>query len=63
LEAFNSAVQIAHKIHKQEVYLGKEVTVIGVGCFSKDKLYPMSAAPTCKTEDAADMEVILAIKH
>ncbi|KAG2742799.1 hypothetical protein P692DRAFT_20879328 [Suillus brevipes Sb2] len=54
LHTYDSAVRIAHKIHKQEVHLGKEVTVIGV-----------ASAPTCKTEDAADMEGILAraIEH
>jgi hypothetical protein len=60
LHTYDSAVRIAHKIHKQEVHLGKEVTVIGVACFGEDELYPVLAAPTCKTEDAADMEGILA---
>ncbi|KAG2336359.1 hypothetical protein BDR05DRAFT_896821, partial [Suillus weaverae] len=60
LRMYESAVRIAHKIHNQEVHLGKEVTIIGVACFSEDELYPVLAAPTCKTEDAADMEVILA---
>ncbi|KAG2065211.1 hypothetical protein BDR04DRAFT_1033349, partial [Suillus decipiens] len=60
LRTYDSAVRIAHKIHNQEVHLGKEVTVIGVACFGKDELYPVLAAPTCKTEDAADMEGILA---
>lgn len=55
---YDSAVRIAHKIHNQEVHLGKEVTIIGVACFSKDELYPVLAAPTCKTENAADMEGI-----
>ncbi|KAG2034010.1 hypothetical protein BDR03DRAFT_935427 [Suillus americanus] len=56
---YESAVRIAHKIHNREVHLGKEVTVIGVACFGEDELYPVLAAPTCKTEDAADMEGIL----
>ncbi|KAG2044115.1 hypothetical protein BDR03DRAFT_977769 [Suillus americanus] len=65
LRTYDSAVQIAQKIHTQEVHLGKEVTVIGMACFSEDELYPVLVALTCKTENAADMEVILtrAIKH
>ncbi|KAG1855137.1 hypothetical protein C8R48DRAFT_749469 [Suillus tomentosus] len=43
-----------------EVHLGKEVTVIGVACFGEDKLYPVLVAPTCKTENAADMDGIFA---
>jgi hypothetical protein len=60
LRTYDSAIQITHKIHNQEVHLGKEVTVIGVACFGEDELYPVLAAPTCKTEDAGDMEGILA---
>ncbi|KAG1852547.1 hypothetical protein F4604DRAFT_1933696 [Suillus subluteus] len=60
LHTYDSAVRIAHKIHNQEVHLGKEVTIIGVACFGEDELYPVLAAPTCKTEDAADMDGILA---
>ncbi|KAG1798230.1 uncharacterized protein HD556DRAFT_1440566 [Suillus plorans] len=65
LRTYDSAVRIAQKIHNQEVHLGKEVTVIGVACFGEDELYPVLAAPTCKTENAADMEGILtrAIEH
>ncbi|KAG2740438.1 hypothetical protein P692DRAFT_201728137, partial [Suillus brevipes Sb2] len=59
LRTYDSAVRIAQKIHNQEVHLGKEVTVIGVACFGEDELYPVLAAPTCKTENAADMEGIL----
>ncbi|KIK39196.1 hypothetical protein CY34DRAFT_25363 [Suillus luteus UH-Slu-Lm8-n1] len=60
LHMYDSAVRNAHKIHNQEVHLGKEVTIIGVACFGKEELYSVLVAPTCKTEDAADMEVILA---
>ncbi|KIK44260.1 hypothetical protein CY34DRAFT_23175 [Suillus luteus UH-Slu-Lm8-n1] len=59
LRTYDSAVRIAQKIHTQEVHLGKEVTVIGVACFGEDELYPVLAAPTCKTENAADMEGVL----
>ncbi|KAG1827432.1 uncharacterized protein BJ212DRAFT_1221894, partial [Suillus subaureus] len=57
---YDSAVRIAHKTHNQEVHLRKEVMVISVACFSEDKLYPVLAAPTCKTENAADIEGIFA---
>jgi hypothetical protein len=59
LQTYNSAVTIAQKIHDEEVHLGKEVTVIGAACFGKDKLYPILVAPTCKMEDAMDMEGVL----
>ncbi|KIK32417.1 hypothetical protein CY34DRAFT_55944, partial [Suillus luteus UH-Slu-Lm8-n1] len=60
LRTYESAVTIAQKIHDGEVHLGKELTVIGVACFGEDELYPILAAPTCKTEDAGDMEGVLA---
>jgi hypothetical protein len=60
LRTYNSAADIAQKIHDGDVHLGKELTVIGASCFGEDEIYPLLAAPTCKTEDAADMERILA---
>lgn len=57
---YESAVSIAQKIHRGEVHLSKELTVIGVSCFGEDEIYPVLAAPTCKMEDANDMEGILA---
>jgi hypothetical protein len=60
LRTYDSAVSIAQKIHDGKVHLGKELTVIGVLCFGEDEIYPILAAPTCKTEDASDMECILA---
>ncbi|KAG2105516.1 uncharacterized protein F5147DRAFT_775291 [Suillus discolor] len=59
LRTYDSAVAIAQKIHDEEVHLGKEVTMIGAACFSEDELYPILVAPTCKTEDATDMEGVL----
>jgi len=56
---YESAITIAQKIHDGKVHLGKELTVTGATCFREDKLYPILAAPTCKTEDAADMEGVL----
>jgi hypothetical protein len=60
LRTYESAVTIAQKIQDGDVHLGKELTVIGVACFGEDELYPILAAPTCKTEDARDMEGLLA---
>ncbi|KAG1837377.1 hypothetical protein DFJ58DRAFT_734422 [Suillus subalutaceus] len=60
LRTYDSAVSIAQKLHEGHVHLGKELTVIGVSCFGEDEIYPILAAPTCKTEDASDMERILA---
>jgi hypothetical protein len=60
LRTYESAITITQKIHDGKVHLGKELTVIGVACFGEDNLYPILAAPTCKTEDAADMEGVLA---
>ncbi|KAG1779870.1 hypothetical protein EV702DRAFT_1178143 [Suillus placidus] len=60
LRTYDSAVTIAQKIQDGDVHLGKELTVIGVACFGEDELYPILAVPTCKTEDARDMEGLLA---
>ncbi|KAG2336335.1 hypothetical protein BDR05DRAFT_896867, partial [Suillus weaverae] len=60
LRTYDSAVSIAQKIHDGHLHLGKELTVIGVSCFGEDQIYPILAAPTCKTEDTSDMERILA---
>ncbi|KAG1781367.1 hypothetical protein EV702DRAFT_1177574 [Suillus placidus] len=60
LRTYNSAADIAQKIHDGDVHLGKELTVIRASCFGEDEIYPLLAAPTCKTEDASDMERILA---
>ncbi|KAG2356787.1 hypothetical protein BDR07DRAFT_1380568 [Suillus spraguei] len=59
LRTYDSAVNIAQKIHKNEVHLGKELSIIGISCFGEDEIYPILAAPTCKMEDASDIEVIL----
>ncbi|KAG1893164.1 uncharacterized protein F5891DRAFT_1131378 [Suillus fuscotomentosus] len=59
LRTYESAVNIAQKLHDGELHLGKELTVIGASCFGEDEIYPILAAPTCKTEDATDMEHIL----
>ncbi|KAG2051216.1 hypothetical protein BDR06DRAFT_973933 [Suillus hirtellus] len=56
---YKSAITIAQKFHDGEVHLGKELMVIGVTCFREDKLHPVLVAPTCKTENAGDMEITL----
>jgi hypothetical protein len=60
LRTYESAVNIAQNIHAGQVHLGKELTVIGASFFGEDDIYPLLAAPTCKAEDAADMEHLLA---
>lgn len=60
LRMYESAVNIAQKIHAGQVHLGKELTVIGASFFGEDGIYPLLAAPTCKAEDANDMEQLLA---
>jgi hypothetical protein len=57
---YDSAVDIAQKIHAGQVHLGKELTVIGALFFGEDAIYPLLAAPTCKAEDVHDMEQLLA---
>ncbi|KAG1841281.1 hypothetical protein F4604DRAFT_1939552 [Suillus subluteus] len=52
LRTYDSAISIAQKIHDGHVHLGKELTVIGLSCFGEDEIYPILAAPTCKTEDS-----------
>ncbi|KAG2351674.1 hypothetical protein BDR07DRAFT_1208132, partial [Suillus spraguei] len=50
LHTYNSTVSIAQEIHDGHVHLRKELTVIGLLCFGEDEIYPILAAPTCKTE-------------
>ncbi|KAI6145814.1 hypothetical protein BKA82DRAFT_145081, partial [Pisolithus tinctorius] len=52
---------LANVLKEGTVHLGKEVTVAGVHLFSEDGLYPLLTAPTCKTEESADMEFIFNI--
>ena len=55
---YQSAINIATSLKAGKVHLGKEVTVIGAHLFGEDGLYPILAAPTCKSEDATDMEFV-----
>lgn len=43
-----------------DVHFGKEVMILSTTYFGEDDLYPILVVPTYKTEDAADMEGILA---
>jgi hypothetical protein len=52
LWTYESAVHIVQKIHDGHVHLGKELTVMGASCFERDEIFPILAAPTCKTENA-----------
>ncbi|KAG1861685.1 hypothetical protein F4604DRAFT_1929762 [Suillus subluteus] len=56
LRTYESAMNIAQKIHDGEVHLGKELMVIGALCFSWDEIFPILVAPTCKTENTYDTE-------
>ncbi|KAH7926994.1 hypothetical protein BV22DRAFT_1103933 [Leucogyrophana mollusca] len=58
LRTYESAVSIAEKLVSGDIHLGREISVIAAHCFGEDGTYPILAAPTCKTEDAADMEFI-----
>ncbi|KIK35668.1 hypothetical protein CY34DRAFT_95707 [Suillus luteus UH-Slu-Lm8-n1] len=60
LRTYKSTVSIAQKIHSGDIHLGKELTVIGASFFGEDDIYLLLAAPTCKAEDAHDMEQLLA---
>ncbi|KAG2339231.1 hypothetical protein BDR05DRAFT_977793 [Suillus weaverae] len=58
LNTYKSTINIAEKLKTGDVHLRKEMTVIVAHCFGEDGIYPLLAAPTCKTEDAADWEFI-----
>ncbi|KIN93961.1 hypothetical protein M404DRAFT_169661, partial [Pisolithus tinctorius Marx 270] len=61
LHTYQSALNIAHALQEGHVHLAKEVTVVGLHLFGKDTVYPILAAPTCKSEDARDMETVLTL--
>ncbi|KAG1741482.1 uncharacterized protein EDB91DRAFT_1248037 [Suillus paluster] len=58
LNNYHSALNIADALKAGRVHLGKEIMVVGAHVFSEDGLYPILVAPTCKSEDASDMEFI-----
>ena len=55
---YQSVINITTSLKAGRVHLGKEVTVVGAHIFGEDGLYPLLAAPTCKSKDAADMEFV-----
>lgn len=57
LRTYNSAVDLAIRLSKGDVHLGKEMTVASISFFGTghSRTYPILAAPTCKQEDATDM--------
>ncbi|KIK97226.1 hypothetical protein PAXRUDRAFT_766452 [Paxillus rubicundulus Ve08.2h10] len=58
LHTYNSALHITNALKAETVHLSKEVTIAGAHIVGKDGFYPLLAAPTCKSEDASDMEFI-----
>ncbi|KAG2132414.1 hypothetical protein DEU56DRAFT_739455, partial [Suillus clintonianus] len=58
LNNYHSALNIAEALKAGDVHLGKEVLVVGAHLFNEDGVYPILAAPTCKSEAASDMEFI-----
>ncbi|KIJ12467.1 hypothetical protein PAXINDRAFT_14668 [Paxillus involutus ATCC 200175] len=58
LRTYDSALRITNALKAETVHLGKEVTVAGAHIVGEDGFYPLLAAPTCKSEDAGDMEFI-----
>jgi hypothetical protein len=61
LHTYDSALRIATKLNEGEVHLGKEMSVMGIRAFGDDNLFPILAAPTCKTENVAAMMAILSM--
>lgn len=55
---YQSTINIATSLKSGKIHLAKEVTVVDVHIFGEDGLYPLLAAPTCKSENAADMEFV-----
>ncbi|KAH9913947.1 hypothetical protein B0H21DRAFT_805153 [Amylocystis lapponica] len=58
LRTYQSAVNLAHALAKGTVHMGKEMSVVAVSLFGEKGCYPILAAPTCKQETAADMEML-----
>ncbi|KIO07202.1 hypothetical protein M404DRAFT_54221, partial [Pisolithus tinctorius Marx 270] len=61
LHTYQSALNITHALQEGHVHLAKEVTVVGLHLFGEDTVYPILVAPTCKSEDAGDMETVLTL--
>ncbi|KAL0960227.1 hypothetical protein HGRIS_011861 [Hohenbuehelia grisea] len=59
LRSIPAAEKLATAIHKDEIHMGKELTVIAAAPFGETGIYPLLAVPTCKREDAEDAESVL----
>lgn len=46
---------------RREGPLGKEMSVIAMGAFGDDNIFPVLAAPTCKCEDSEKMITIFTL--
>ncbi|KAG1777967.1 hypothetical protein EV702DRAFT_947624, partial [Suillus placidus] len=55
LHTYDSALHIAEKLTEGLIHLGKEMSVLAVGSFGDDVIFPILAAPTCKCENAEMM--------
>ncbi|KAG2127740.1 hypothetical protein BD769DRAFT_1387674 [Suillus cothurnatus] len=54
LHTYDSVLRIAKKLAEGTIHLGKEMSVIAVGLFGDDDIFPVLAAPTCKCKDNGD---------
>ncbi|KAG1749178.1 hypothetical protein EDD22DRAFT_981849 [Suillus occidentalis] len=61
LHMYDSALRIAEKLADGTVHLGKEMSVMAVGAFGDDKIFPIFGAPTCKCEDSDTMVSIFTL--
>jgi hypothetical protein len=55
LHTYDSVLRIAKKLAEGTIHLGKEMSVIAVGLFGDDDIFPVLAAPTCKCKDSEKM--------
>ncbi|KAG2131051.1 hypothetical protein DEU56DRAFT_757676 [Suillus clintonianus] len=58
LNNYQSALGVADALKSGKVHLSKELTVASAHVFGEDGIYPILAAPTCKSENFTDMEFV-----
>ncbi|KIK40925.1 hypothetical protein CY34DRAFT_24572 [Suillus luteus UH-Slu-Lm8-n1] len=61
LHTYDSTLRIAEKLADGKVHLGKEMSVIAMGAFGDDEIFPVLATPTCKCEDSEKMIMIFTL--
>ncbi|KAG2338518.1 hypothetical protein BDR05DRAFT_951816, partial [Suillus weaverae] len=61
LHTYDSVLCIAEKLAEGLIHLGKEMSVLAVGSFGDDEIFPILTAPTCKCEDAEKMVSIFTL--